>query len=55
MITCLIGAIGLYQMRQINGNVVQFADNWLSARRLSVLSSTANTERQSRAHPRAGA
>ena len=44
LITCLIGAIGLYQMRQINGNVVQFADNWLpSVKALSVLEATANT------------
>lgn len=47
LITCLIGAIGLYQMRQINGNVVQFADNWLpSVKALSVLEATANTERR---------
>ena len=47
LITCLIGAIGPYQMRQINGNVVQFADNWLpSVRRSQCSEATANTERR---------
>jgi methyl-accepting chemotaxis protein len=47
LITCLIGALGLFQMRQINANVVQFADNWMpSVKALSVLESTANTERR---------